>query len=87
MRGTLFAGFGLVGLGVLGAIIQFPAGLRRNIFDSSFGTALNDIVPYAFFQLLPILGALIVLGIGGLALAKGRPQVSAGAGVRPARRR
>lgn len=78
MRGTVFAGFGLVGLGVLGAIIQFPAGLRRNIFHSSFGTFLNDAVPYAFFQLLPILGGLIVLGIGGLALAKGRAKVSAG---------
>ena len=86
MRGTLFAGFGLVGLGVLGGVVQFPASLRQNLFDASFGdAAVSDIVPFAFLQLLPILGALIVLGVGGLALAKGAPQVSAGDGARDAR--
>ncbi|MEO5901262.1 MAG: cbb3-type cytochrome c oxidase subunit I [Ilumatobacteraceae bacterium] len=77
MRGTIFAGFGLIGIGVLGAVIQVPAGIRKNVTDVSFGTALNDIVPYALVQLLPILGALTVLGVGGLALSKGRPKVSA----------
>ena len=38
MRGTLFIGFGLIGLGVMGAVTQFPADLRRNLFDESFGT-------------------------------------------------
>ena len=65
MRGMLFAGFGLVGLGVLGGLTQSRPRCASNIFDASFGTALQDIVPYAFFHLLPILGALIVLGIGG----------------------
>ncbi len=52
--------------------------MRRNVFDASFGTALSDIVPYAFMQLLPILGALIVLGVGGMSLAKGGARVTAG---------
>jgi heme/copper-type cytochrome/quinol oxidase subunit 1 len=77
MRGTIFAGFGLIGIGVLGAVIQVRAGIRKNITDVSLGTALNDIVPYALVHLLPILGALTVLGVGGLALAKGRPKISA----------
>jgi heme/copper-type cytochrome/quinol oxidase subunit 1 len=77
MRGTIFAGFGLIGLGLLGGVLQVPAGIRKNLGDVSFGTALNDIVPYALVNLLPILGALIVLGGLGLALSKGRPRVSA----------
>lgn len=78
MRGALFAAFGLIGLGVLGGLTQFPATLRQNIIDASFGTAMSDIVPFAFLQLLPILGALLVFGVGGMALAKGKPKVSAG---------
>ncbi len=77
MRGQVFAGFGLIGIAVLGGVIQVPAGLRRNITDVSFGTALNDVVPYALINLLPILGALMVLGLGGLALSKGRPKLIA----------
>jgi heme/copper-type cytochrome/quinol oxidase subunit 1 len=77
-RGTVFTGFGLIGLGVLGAVTQFPADLRRNLFDQSFGTALNDILPYLLIQGLPILGALVVLGVGAMALATSRPRVSAG---------
>jgi heme/copper-type cytochrome/quinol oxidase subunit 1 len=76
MRGTIFAGFGLIGLGVLGGVIQVPAAIRKNITDVSLGTALNDVVPYALINLLPILGALVVLGIGGLALSAGRPKLT-----------
>ncbi|MFT3851730.1 MAG: cbb3-type cytochrome c oxidase subunit I [Ilumatobacteraceae bacterium] len=79
MRGTAFLGFGLVAIGTLGGITQFSADLRRNLLDLSFGTALSDIVPFALFQLLPILGALIVFAVGGLALSKGKPQASPGA--------
>jgi len=78
MRGTLFIGFGLMGLGVMGAVTQFPADLRRNLFDASFGTAMNDVLPFLLIQGLPILGALIVFGVGGLALIKGRPRIGAG---------
>ncbi|MCU1504142.1 MAG: putative cytochrome c oxidase subunit [Ilumatobacteraceae bacterium] len=77
MRGTIFAGFGLIGLGLFGGVIQVPASIRKNIADASFGTALGDIVPYALVNLLPILGALIVLGVGGMALSKGRPRLVA----------
>lgn len=79
MRGTAFLGFGLVAVGTLGGITQFSADLRRNLLDLSFGTALSDIVPFVLFQLLPILGALIVFGVGGMALSKGKPQASPGA--------
>ncbi|MEO5723467.1 MAG: cbb3-type cytochrome c oxidase subunit I [Ilumatobacteraceae bacterium] len=76
MRGVMFTGFGLVGLGALGAVVQVPAGLRRDIVHVSFGTALNDIVPYVLINLLPVLGGLIVLGVGALALAAARPRVT-----------
>ena len=79
MRGTLFVGFGLVALGVLGGITQFSADLRRNLFDASFGSALSDIVPYVLLQLLPILGVLVVFGVAGLALSKSKPKASPGA--------
>ncbi len=77
MRGIAFSGVGLVGVAALGGVLQNPSGLRKDIVDASFGTALNDIVPYAFFNLLPLLGGLVVLGALGLALSKGRPAISA----------
>jgi heme/copper-type cytochrome/quinol oxidase subunit 1 len=77
MRGTAFIGIGLVGVAALGAVTQNTADLRRDLIHRSFGTALNDILPWALFNLVPLLGGVVVLGVCGLALAKGRPSVSA----------
>ena len=77
MRGVVFAGFGLIGVASFGGVIQSAAGVPRNIVDVSLGSALNDILPFALFNLLPVLGAFVVLAIGGLALSSGRPRITA----------
>jgi heme/copper-type cytochrome/quinol oxidase subunit 1 len=68
LRGILFAGIGLVGVAALGAATQTTADLSRNFFDQSFGDALGELIPYAIFNLLPLLGGLIVLGVCAVAL-------------------
>lgn len=76
MRGVVFTGFGLIGVAALATVTQFSAAVRPNVLHGSFGRAAGDLVPYALLDLLPVLGGLIVLGIGGLALSKGKPRVS-----------
>ena len=46
-------------------------------FFDDFGTKISDLLPYALFNLLPILGVLMVLGLGGLAMRNSRPKVTA----------
>lgn len=77
MRGIVFAGFGLLGVASFGGVIQAAAGVPRNVVDSSLGTALGDILPFALFNLVPVLGAFVVLSVGGLALSSGRPRITA----------
>ena len=64
MRGIVFAGFGLVGVSALAAVSQqlrFDVpwrGSQLYIADGEdFGTKLGDVLPWAFFHLLPIMGA------------------------------
>ena len=40
------------------------------------GTKFDDFVPFALFNLLPLLGALIVLAIGALSAKGGRPSIT-----------
>jgi heme/copper-type cytochrome/quinol oxidase subunit 1 len=78
MRGVLFGGLGLLGVSALAGVSQVSFGLRRDITDTSFGTFLGDALPWAIFLLLPLLGALVVLGVGSLALtANRRPRITA----------
>lgn len=77
LRGVVFAGFGLLGVAAFGGVIQASAGIPRNVYDMSFGTALNDILPFLLFNAVPVLGALVVLGVGGLALSSGKPRITA----------
>jgi heme/copper-type cytochrome/quinol oxidase subunit 1 len=77
MRGIALTGLALVGVAALGAATQTSAGLSRNFFDMSFGDAVSELLPFALFYLLPLLGGTVVLGIAGLAMAKGRPRVNA----------
>jgi heme/copper-type cytochrome/quinol oxidase subunit 1 len=79
-RGVLFAGLALVGVAALAGVTQ------QNIFNlpwpgaglnfDDFGDKLLDLVPFAIFNLLPVLGVLIVMGIGALSVAGGRPKIS-----------
>src|SRR3954468_6725445 len=78
MRGVVFTGVGLLAISsALGAVIQQPADLSRDISNFSLGDWLSDVVPYAMFNLLPILGGFIVISVGALALRGGRPRVIA----------
>jgi len=78
MRGVVFTGLGLVAISAaLGAVIQQPADLSRDISHFSIGDWFSDVLPYAMFNLLPILGGFIVISLGALALRSGRPRVIA----------
>jgi heme/copper-type cytochrome/quinol oxidase subunit 1 len=79
-RGVMIAGLGLISVAALAAVTQqnvqrLPwSGSDLNVDD--LGTKVEDLVPYSFFNLLPVLGMVIVI-LMGLVLAK--PQK----GVRP----
>lgn len=75
-RGIAFAGIGLLAVGAISAVTQTVSGLRVDIVDRSFGTALKDILPWALFNLLPVLGAFVVIAVGAFALRGGRPSLS-----------
>lgn len=75
MRGTAFAGLGLLAVGSFTAITQTNLGLPRDVFRQDFGAWLGDVVPYAFFHLLPVLGGLVVLGVCALNLRTARPRL------------
>lgn len=78
MRGVVFTGIALVGVtAALGALLQQPAGLSRDISHASLGPWLSDVVPYALFNLLPILGGFIVISLGALSMRGVRPRITA----------
>ena len=76
MRGAGLVGIGLVGTAFIAGVAQVNAGLPRDIVDGTFGNAVNEIVPFAVLNLLPLLGGVVVLGVIGLAL-RNRPSVIA----------
>lgn len=67
-RGVMYAGFALVGVAAFGGITQ-QAVFGVAEVDTLDGDAIADIVPSAFFNLLPLLGVAIVL-LMALFLAK-----------------
>jgi heme/copper-type cytochrome/quinol oxidase subunit 1 len=75
LRGVAFTGIGLVGTAMIAGVAQVDAEIRRDVLDSSFGTAFRDVVPFALLHLLPLLGGVVVLGVSALALRSGRPRV------------
>lgn len=81
MRGVVFAGLALVGVAGFAGVTQ------QNIFNlpwsgsglnfDDFGDKILDLVPYAIFNVLPVLGVLIVMAVGALAAAGGgRPRIT-----------
>jgi heme/copper-type cytochrome/quinol oxidase subunit 1 len=85
MRGAVYAGLGLIGVAALSAVTQqathdVPWAGRELDLDG-FGDKFADLLPYAFFTLLPILGALIVMLVGALAAKpardRRRPRITA----------
>ena len=78
MRGVVFTGIALVGItSALGAMLQQPAAVSRDISHVSLGRWLSGVVPYALFNLLPVLGGFIVISLGALAMRGGRPRITA----------
>jgi len=76
MRGFALTGLGLVGAAAFAGVSQVSAPIRKNFADLDAGAVLNDVVPYALFNLLPILGATLVLAVGLFALVTSRPKIS-----------
>jgi len=78
MRGVIFTGVGLIGItSALGAVLQQPADIARDVSHMSFGHWLSNVVPWALFNLLPVLGGFVVISLGALALRSGRPRLIA----------
>ena len=87
MRGLVMLGIALFGTATLAAVTQRSHNLawEGDGFFDNFGDKINDLLPYALFNLLPILGVLMVLGLGGLAMKDSRAQGFGAARLRPAR--
>lgn len=81
VRGVTFAGIALVGVTALAATTQQFVHEVSLDTDQTFGAFVDDLLPFLIFAGLPILGLLIVLGLGSLTakngLAHGRPRVTA----------
>ncbi|MFW2333837.1 cbb3-type cytochrome c oxidase subunit I [Ilumatobacter sp.] len=79
MRGAAFAGIALIGITALAATTQ------QFVFDVTFDTSgrefFDDVVPMLIFTGLPLLGMLMVMGLGALTakngVAGGRPAITA----------
>lgn len=84
LRGVVLGGLSLVGVAAFIAIAQQPViGLPwsgRGLSLSNLGTKIADLVTFSVFALVPVLGVLIVLGVGALAA---KPVKVRGETVRP----
>jgi len=65
LRGGVFVGVGLVSVALLGSVTQNVHGLA---WTGTLSDKAKSFVPYALFNLLPILGVVVVLGLALLAL-------------------
>ena len=84
LRGVVYAGLAVVGVAALAGTTQqaffaLPWS-GRGLDLADFGQKFDDLLPYAIFTLLPILGVVIVLGLAALAALAAKP---AGRGTRP----
>ena len=80
MRGVVYTGLALVGVGALSAVTQ------QNVHNlpwsgsgldtDQLGTKFDDFVPFALFNLLPVLGVLIVMAVGALGAKGARPSIT-----------
>ena len=72
MRGILLAGLGLVGVSAIAGVTQIQhvlpwSGSKLNLHD--FGTKLGDLITFGFFNVVPVLGVLVIMLVGPLAFA------------------
>lgn len=75
MRPVLLVGIGLLSVDVIAATTQVQITLPW--IDELWGQRIERLLPFAFFNGLPLLGFLIVFGMVGLALKSGTPRLIA----------
>lgn len=75
MRPVLLAGIALLSVDVIAATTQVQITLPW--IDEQWGQRIERVLPFAFFNGLPLLGFLMVLGMGLLALKSGKPRAIA----------
>jgi heme/copper-type cytochrome/quinol oxidase subunit 1 len=82
MRGMKFAGIALIGISAFGAVTRQLVNPITIDTDQTFQAFVEDLVPFLIFAGLPLLGFVMVLGLGALTakqgLKHGRPAVSPG---------
>lgn len=69
LRGVVYAGLGLVGIAALAGVTQqsiFSVLLAPEEGSAGIAEVANELIPFAIFNLLPILGVVIVLALGAL---------------------
>jgi heme/copper-type cytochrome/quinol oxidase subunit 1 len=74
MRGVVYTGLALIGVAALSAASQQAS--HDVPWTGSGSDKFADLLPYAFFTLLPLLGVVIVMGVGAMAAkpTAGRPR-------------
>jgi heme/copper-type cytochrome/quinol oxidase subunit 1 len=85
LRGGVLIGLGLVGIAALAAVTQ-QSGFDvpwsgADLSLDGFWDKVSDLLPYALFTLLPVLGVVVVMALGALAAkpsaGRGRPRLTA----------
>ena len=80
VRGVTFAGIALVGVSALAAVTTQAVNEVSLDSDQSLGNFLDGLVPFLIFAGLPLLGLVVVMGLGGLTaktgVAGGRPRIT-----------
>jgi heme/copper-type cytochrome/quinol oxidase subunit 1 len=68
-------GVGLVGTAFLAGVSQVDAAIRADLADADAGAIARDVVRFGLLDLLPLLGAVIVLGLALLNFRTGARRV------------
>lgn len=76
MRGVIMAGIGIFATAMLAAVTQVPHELRWS--GTTNGDKIKDLLPYAFFNLLPLLGVFVTIATAGMVLQRNKPKITAG---------
>ncbi|MCU1365995.1 MAG: putative cytochrome c oxidase subunit [Ilumatobacteraceae bacterium] len=77
MRGFVLAGLGLVGVAAITGATQLPHLLPwrgSKLYLGHFSTKLGDLISYGLFNIVPVLGVVIVVLLGPLAFAAKKGQ-------------
>ncbi len=82
LRGVMFAGIALVGVAALAAVTLQPVHGVSLVRQQDTVDFVKDLVPMLIFAGLPILGLVVVIGLGALTarsgLKNGKPKVTSG---------